>query len=96
MWFAVIVNKAAPDDQGLPQPAIAWPLGAFASFGKALQDGSGGRCGLITGADVGLVRPAFGAANQITPWRDPTDGSLHGIAVRPLLPGDRDPCEGLV
>jgi hypothetical protein len=56
--YAVIAG-AAPDDQGLPQPAIAWPLGAgFNAFGKPLQDGSGGRCGTITGADVGLVRAA--------------------------------------
>jgi hypothetical protein len=95
--FAVIVNKGAPDDQGVPQPPIAWPLdGGFAAFGKALQDGSGGRCGLITGADVGLVRPAFAAATQTTGWRDPAGGSLHGIVVRPMLPGDADPCEGLV
>jgi hypothetical protein len=94
--YAVIVN-GPPDDQGLAQPAIAWPLsGGFAAFGKPLQDGSGGRCGTITGADVGLVRPAFNAATQITPWRDPVDNSVHGLVVRPLLPGDGDPCEGLV
>lgn len=94
--FAVIVNPGPHDDQGLAQPPLAWPLAAgFATFGKALQDGTGARCGLITGADVGLVRPAFGAATQITSWRDPADGSLHGIIVRPLLPGDGDPCEGM-
>ena len=94
--YAVIVGPR-PDDQGLPQPAIAWPLdGGFAAFGKPLQDGSGRRCGSITGGDIGLVRPAFTAATQITPWRDPIDNSLHGLVVRPLLPGDGDPCEGLV
>ncbi|HET9852066.1 MAG TPA: hypothetical protein VFP56_06120 [Candidatus Limnocylindrales bacterium] len=94
--YAVIVGPA-PDDQGLPRPPIAWPLAAgFASFGKPMLDGSGGRCGSITGADLGPIRPAFDAATQITPWRDPADGSLHGLVVRPLLPGDGDPCEGLV
>jgi hypothetical protein len=94
--YAVLVG-AAPDDQGLPQQAIEWPLaGGLAAFGKPLRDGSGGRCGSATGADLGLVRPAFTAATQITPWRDPADGSLHGLVVRPLLPGDADPCEGLV
>jgi hypothetical protein len=68
----------------------------FGAFGKPLADGTGGRCGTITGADVGLVRPAFTAATQITPWRDPVEGSEHGLVVRPLLPGDADPCEGLV
>ncbi len=94
--YAVLVG-GPPDDQGLEQPVIDWPLGAgFAAFGKPLQDGSGGRCGTITGTDVGLVRPAFTAATQITPWRDPADGTEHGLVVRPLLPGDGDPCEGLV
>lgn len=94
--YAVIVG-AVPDDQGLPQRQVAWPLPAgFASFGKPLRDGSGGRCGSVTGADLGLVRPAFTAATQLTPWLDPADGSLHGLVVRPLLPGDRDACEGLV
>jgi hypothetical protein len=94
--FAVIVNPGQPDDQGIPQQAMAWPLaGGFGDFGDLLQDGSGGRCGLITGADVGVVRPAFAAATQTTPFRDPADGSLHGLVVRPLLPGDGDPCQGL-
>lgn len=94
--YAVLVGPK-PDDQALPQAAIAWPIdGGFAAFGKPLQDGSGGRCGRVTGADVGLLRPAFLAANQLTPWRDPTDQSLHGLVVRPLLPGDGDPCAGLV
>jgi hypothetical protein len=95
--FAVLVIPGKPDDQGVPQPALAWPLpGGFKAFGEPLQDGSGGRCGLITGADVGVVRPVFAAATQITPFRDPTDDSLHGLVVRPLLPGDGDPCHGLV
>ena len=94
--YAVLVG-GPPDDQGLNQPVINWPLPAgFAAFGKPLQDGTGGRCGSITGADVGLVRPAFTNATQITPWRDPVDDSIHGLVVKPLLPGDGDPCEGLV
>jgi hypothetical protein len=35
-------------------------------------------------------------STQISPWRDPADGSIHGLVVRPLLPGDGDPCAGLV
>ena len=94
--YAVLVG-GPPDDQGLAQPVIDWPFAAgFGVFGKPLLDGTGGRCGTITGADVGLVRPAFTAATQITPWRDPVDRSEHGLVVRPLLPGDADPCEGLV
>jgi hypothetical protein len=94
--YAVIVGNA-PNDQGLPQQPIAWPLPAgFAAFGTPLRDGSGGRCGVATGADAATLRGPFGAANQLTTWRDPVDGSFHGLVVRPLLPGDADPCLGLV
>lgn len=94
--YALIVGPA-PDDQGLPQPPIAWPLAAgFAAFGQPLRDGSGGRCGAVTGADAAALHGPFGAANQLTKWRDPVDGSFRGLVVRPLLPGDGDPCEGLV
>lgn len=88
-----------PDAQGLPepQPAFAWLLaGGFAAFGKPLADGSGGRCGTLTGADATTMRGALSTATQLTRWRDPVDGSFHGLTVRPILPGDGDPCAGLV
>jgi hypothetical protein len=94
--FAGIATPGKPDDQGVPQPAVAWPLaGGFGGFGEPTQEGNGARCGLVTGADVGLVRPVFAAATQTTPFRDSTDDSLWGLIVRPLLPGDGNPCEGL-
>ncbi|HEY8238802.1 MAG TPA: hypothetical protein VIF63_05145 [Candidatus Limnocylindrales bacterium] len=94
--YALIVGSP-PDDQGLAQPPMAWPLAAgFAAFGKPLANGSGDRCGTITGTDADSIRAALGQATQITKFRDPVDGSFHGLIVRPLLPGDGDPCEGLV
>jgi hypothetical protein len=94
--YAVIVGPP-PDQQGLEQPIIAWPLdGGFAAVGKPLADASGGRCVTITGDALAALRPALGAANQLTRWRDPVDGALYGLTVQPLLPGDGDPCEGLV
>jgi hypothetical protein len=94
--YAVLVGPP-PDDQGLAQPPIAWPLvGGFATFGKPLADGSGGRCGTVVNGDAGALRPAFTAAKQTTKWRDPADGTFHGLVVRPLFPGDGDPCAGLV
>lgn len=95
--YGLIVGPPPANQQDLAQPAIPWPLaGGFAAFGKALADGSGGRCGIVTGEDVAALRPALTAANQLTRWRDPADGSFHGLTVRPLLPGDGDVCEGLV
>jgi hypothetical protein len=94
--YAVLVGPV-PDDQGLPQPPIEWPLAAgLGKFGKPLADGSGGRCGVVTGADAAALRGAFAAATQLTRWRDPVDASFHGLTVRPLLPGDGDPCTALV
>jgi hypothetical protein len=94
--YAVLVGNP-PDDQGVAQPPIAWPLPAgLGSFGKPLADGSGGRCGVVTGDDATSLRGAFGAATQVTKWRDPVDGSFRGLTVQPLLPGDGDPCQGLV
>ena len=94
--YAILVGPP-PDDQGLPQPPIAWPFDAgFAAFGKAVADGSGSRCGSVTGAEAAELRPALAAATSVTRWRDPSDGTFRGLTVRPLLPGDADPCEGLV
>ena len=95
--YGLVVGPPPANDQDLAQPAMGWPLaGGFAVFGKPLADGSGGRCGIATGADAVAIRPALNAANQLTRWRDPVDGSFHGLTVRPLLPGDEDVCEGLV
>lgn len=94
--YAILVGPA-PNDQGLAQPPMAWPFeGGFAAFGKALAHGSGGRCGTVTGEEAAALRPAITAATSITKWRDPATGSFHGLTARPLLPGDGDPCEGLV
>ena len=94
--YAILVGPI-PDDQGLAQPPLAWPFEAgFAGFGKPLADGSGGRCGTVTGEEAAALGPALTAATSITRWRDPADGSFHGLTVRPMLPGDGDPCEGLV
>ncbi|HUG31186.1 MAG TPA: hypothetical protein VMQ65_11825 [Candidatus Limnocylindria bacterium] len=96
--YGILVGAPPADEPGLVQPPIDWPLaGGFAAFGKPLADGSGGRCGTVTGQDAAALRPALNAANQLTRWRDHAGGgSFHGLSVRPLLPGDGDPCEGLV
>jgi hypothetical protein len=95
--YAILVGEPPTDEQGLAEPPVGWPLaGGFGAFGKPLADGSGGRCGVIEGVDLAGVRGALEAADQLTRWRDPGTGNLYGMMVRPLLPGDADPCVGLV
>lgn len=95
--FGILVGAPPAREAGLGGGPLEWPLGAgFAGFGRPLRDGSGARCGTVSGADAAAVWPKLQAATQITPWSDPVDGSLHGLTVRPLLPGDEDPCAGLV
>jgi hypothetical protein len=98
--YAVIVGPPAVGNPGLGVPGAPptiWPLaGGLSGFGKALADVSGRRCGTVTGPDADAIRPLLQRANQLTRWGDPTDGSVHGLTVRALLPGDGDPCAGLV
>ena len=94
--YAIVVG-GVPSSEGLPQPSMDWPLeGGFAAFGKPFADGSGFRCGTLTGANAERIRHALTGAKENTKWRDPVDGSFHGLTVRPLLPGDYDLCAGLV
>jgi hypothetical protein len=94
--YAIVVGPP-PDDQGLAQPAMDWPFAAgFDAFGKPFADGSGFRCGTVVGEDAATLRPILEAATQITAFRDPVDGSLRGLTVRPILPGDGDLCRAFV
>jgi hypothetical protein len=93
--YGVIVGPV-PDDQGLPQPPIDWPFAdGLGAFGEPFADGTGFRCGTVTGEDAVTLRDKLALATQISPWRDPLDGSLYGLTARPLLPGDGDPCAGI-
>jgi len=84
----LLVSAGAPDNQGLGQLPIAWPLSTpLATFGEALPDlFQGQRCGVVTGDDVALLMPSLQKANALTPWTD--GGTAYGLIVRPLLPGE--------
>ena len=95
--YAILVGPPAAD-QGLVQPAIAWPLGGkLEAFGRPIAAGDGRRCGVVGEADAVTLRPALQSATSISRWVDSgTTGAGSGLVVRPLLPGDTDPCAGLL
>ena len=95
--YAVVVGPAPVVDAQLVRQPVTWPGSTpLAAFGKPLVDGSGGRCGTVSGTDAVAAGAAFQAATAITPWHDAGATTLYGLSVRALLPGDGDPCEGLV
>ena len=95
--YALLVGPPA-DSQGLLTNATAWPLvGKLADFGLPIAAGDGRRCGLVDGLDATTLRPLLQAATSISPWFDegaPNKG--FGLVVRPLLPGDENPCAALL
>lgn len=84
----LLVSPGAPDNQGLAQPPIDWPLSTpLSTFGKALPDlFQGQRCGVVEGADLVLLMPLLEKASALTPWTD--SDAAYGMIVRPLLPGE--------
>ena len=77
------------EDASLPPSFARWPLeGPRDQFGVAL---AGARCGVIEGDGLKTALAAFGAASELTRWTDDTD-AVFGAIVRPLLPGEADPC----
>jgi hypothetical protein len=57
----------------------------------------GTRCGIAAGDLAAALRPLFAGATQLTPFVATASASAtHGLTVRPLLPGDEDPCAPIV
>ncbi|MGH2573524.1 MAG: hypothetical protein ACRDGU_08615 [Actinomycetota bacterium] len=82
----------APQDEGLEQPEMKWPLqDGLAGFGLEVLDLEF-RCGSMEGASLETLLPLVQNANELTPWRD--GGELYSLIFRPLLP-DESGCEGI-
>jgi hypothetical protein len=95
--YAVLTGPP-PTDATLPRVAPEpWPLPTpLAVLGSPLRGDVTRRCGIVSGADAAALRPALQAATQATVWTDPSVvGSRIGLTVRPMLPGDADPCTAL-
>jgi hypothetical protein len=80
------------DDASLPPSFARWPLEVpMTQFGAELAGSPPARCGVIEGGSLKAALAAFGAANELTRWTDDTD-AVFGAVVRPLFPGEPDPC----
>ena len=84
----IYVTSGAPvaSDPSITRDPITWPLSTgLATFGgPGTGSMSSARCGVVTGADLDLLKPLFPAATQITPWK--SGGKLYTLLLLPLLP----------
>jgi len=95
--YAVIVGPP-PEPWPMATPVV-WPMAdpALGAFGAPVRGEPGTRCGTAAGDLATAFRPAFAGATQLTPFVATASASAtHGLTVRPLLPGDEDPCAPIV
>jgi hypothetical protein len=95
--YALLVGPP-PEDGGVGRDPIDWPLSvSLAELARPLAGDATRGCALVAGVDAKALRPSLEAATEITPWRDrgPVE-RLFGLVVRPVLPGEADPCAPLV
>ncbi|KUL37632.1 MULTISPECIES: hypothetical protein [Actinoplanes] len=79
-------------DDGLNQPAQAWPGPALP--GEELPPaGTGLTCVAVSGDAAGTVWAAAEKANQRTPWT--SGGKQYSVTFRPLLPDETGGCAAL-
>lgn len=95
--WAAIVGPPPADAEGLAGAPLQWPFDVpAAEFGRALSGDADRRCGTVSGADAATFGAALGNATQLTRWLDPSSAIEVGLTVRPVLPGDGDPCDPIV
>ena len=95
--YAVIVGPP-PEPWPNAVPAV-WPATgpALDAFGAPVRGEPGTRCGVAAGDLAAALRPLFARATELTPFVATASASAtHGLTVRPLLPGDDDPCAPIV
>ncbi|MDA8237148.1 MAG: hypothetical protein M0T75_04550 [Chloroflexi bacterium] len=95
--YAIIVG---PPPEAWPGAVpIVWPAiePALDRFGSPVRGEAATRCGIAGGDLAAALRPLLGRATTLTPFvATPAASATHGLVVRPLLPGDEDPCAPLV
>jgi hypothetical protein len=95
--YAIIVGP--PPEAWAGATPLVWPVTepALDAFGKPVRGELATRCGTADGDLAAALRPLFAQATQLTPFVATASASAtHGLTVRPLLPGDEDPCANIV
>jgi hypothetical protein len=95
--YAMIVGPPPEPWEG--EAPVVWPVAepALDAFGAPVRGEPATRCGVADGDLATALRPLFADATQLTPWvATATASATHGMTVRPLLPGDEDPCAPIV
>lgn len=95
--YAVIVGPPPEPWEGATP--VVWPVAdpALDAFGDPVRGEPGTRCGTAAGDVATALRPLLSEATVLTPWvATETASATHRLEVRPLLPGDEDPCAPIV
>jgi hypothetical protein len=89
--LAVLTIPPVEASAGITPNETAWPLSTpFASFG-AVYGGTGGRCMVVSGADLTRLVAVVKQSNQLTRFID-SSGVKNSLVVRVLVPGEPGPC----
>lgn len=95
--YAVIVGP--PPEPWPGATPVVWPVDdpALGAFGAPVRGEPGSRCGIAARDVAAALHGPFAGATQLTPFvATATASATRGLTVRPLLPGDEDPCAPLV
>ena len=89
--LAVLTIPPVEASAGITPNETVWPLTTpFSSFG-AVYGGTGGRCMVVSGADLTRLVPVVKQSNQLTRFVD-SSGVKDSLVVRVLVPGEPGPC----
>ena len=89
--FAVLLIEPVVDAIASAVDRTVAPRHPMSQFGVALGGFAAGSLWRHRGRRSQGRAAAFGAANELTHWTDGTD-AIFGVVVRPLFPGEPDPC----
>jgi len=94
--FSILIGPGPAD----PTPGVGvvvWPLDSrFAFFGDPVLTDTSLRCGTVTGQEAQILAPSLYRVKANQAWiESPVMSMSYGLTVRPVLPGDGDPCAEL-